>query len=155
MLWVITLPSSYGSPRALERRHHQWEEGVNLLPVGQGACGYRSANQIPTGRETEKRGGEYLELGRDGLSLAAFHLVLAARQLVPRLQSCRWALTAWPRCAGADLHAHSLRSLWAAVRPLRKGALREGGEERESWETPNPLLRLSWVIFPSPNHCIR
>lgn len=123
--------------------------------MGQGGCG----TQAPTGREAQRRGEEYLELGHDSLSLAAFHLVLAAGRLILRLQSSRQALTAWPLCAGVNLYTRPLfPALFMGCRTTAQGGrpagARRGGGSREP-RAAHPPLCLLWVISPSSTHCIR
>lgn len=119
---------------------------MNLLPMGQGGCG----TQAPTGREAQRRGEEYLELGHDSLSLAAFHLVLAAGRLILRLQSSRQALTAWPLCAGVNLYTRPLfPALFMGCRTTAQGGrpagARRGGGSREP---PTPHSASSGLFLP-------
>lgn len=143
MLRVTALPSSYGSHRAREHPRHGWEGGGwAFFPWGRAAAatGFGLAPRFAPG---ESPRGEYLELGGDVLSLAA--LVLAVRdggggssraeggaaRLVPG------ALTAWPQCAGADLHAHPrFPPLFYGLQHHRE---REGGAESR----PPPLSSAS------------
>lgn len=156
MLRVTALPSSYGSHRAREHPRHGWEGGgLSLLPVGQGGCGYRFrfGTQIRTGRESER--GVPWAGGRRPLPGSAGAGGPGRRgRLVPGGGGRGAARPGGAHCMATVRGCRSARPpslpsalLWAAAPPG------EGGGSREP-PTP-PLLRLSWVICPSPTHCIR
>lgn len=158
MLWVITLPSSYGSPGHLSIAIASGKRGWTFFPWDREPVATDLATKFPLGERL--RSGEVSTLSWGAIASP--------------LQRFTWC---WQRgslshgyslAGGHSLHGHGARVQIYTPTPSALYGLqydrsgrgpfgREGrrGEERESWGTPSPLLRLSWVIFPSPNHCIR
>lgn len=135
-----------GSPGHISIPATGGEWGRTFLPWGRVAAAL--APKFPLGEE-------YLELGRGDLSLAACQQVRVAGPTAAVPPAGAHCMPAACRCRSAT-HPPSLRFLWAVAQLCRRAPPHPPQEEGESREPPTPpLLRLPWVISPSPTHCIR